>query len=360
MDDSSKFGAKKTQQSTSTKGPGAHSATDISAAGFEYTGDGDTAWCCDCGLEVSNWTLDMNPFTIHSEKSPSCPFVRSRKISSRSNESSSASPETASKRKILTSSEQENIVKRPKIATNQSESLIDSLLLSELLPTIRQRTFSHWPLGTTPSSTQMIDAGFFYTNIAHRVICLYCNLICHEWTQADDPSEVHEKLSPDCAYVKTKLIRPSNSSIIIVNENSVGFTSSNHSSTSANVRPVVSSGIAYSTTQNAIYFELPKRFASFCTWPQRDVPSVDDLVRAGFFYTGTKTIVSCFYCNGKLQNWGPKDDPMVEHARWFPYCEYAKQMCGDKLHRQIQESKRAQQGIYLNVINFTIQFSFLF
>ncbi|CAF4362209.1 unnamed protein product, partial [Adineta steineri] len=66
-------------------------------------------------------------------------------------------------------------------------------------------------------------------------------------------------------------------------------------------------------------------------------------VRAGFFYTGTKTIVTCFYCNGSLQNWGPNDNPMIEHARWFPHCAYAKQLCGDDLYRKIQESKRAQQ-----------------
>ncbi|CAF4215993.1 unnamed protein product, partial [Adineta steineri] len=42
-------------------------------------------------------------------------------------------------------------------------------------------------------------------------------------------------------------------------------------------------------------------------------------------------------------NWGPNDNPMIEHARWFPHCAYAKQLCGDDLYRKIQESKRAQQ-----------------
>jgi hypothetical protein len=47
-----------------------------------------------------------------------------------------------------------------------------------------------------------------------------------------------------------------------------------------------------------------------------------------------------------LQNWGTNDNPMVEHARWFPHCAYAKQLCGVELHRTIQESKRAQQGLF--------------
>jgi hypothetical protein len=73
-------------------------------------------------------------------------------------------------------------------------------------------------------------------------------------------------------------------------------------------------------------------------------------VRAGFFFTGTKTVVTCFYCNGSLQNWGANDNPMIEHARWFPHCAYAKQLCGVELHRKIQESKRAQQGLFLFVM----------
>ncbi|CAF0988621.1 unnamed protein product, partial [Rotaria sordida] len=34
---------------------------------------------------------------------------------------------------------------------------------------------------------------------------------------------------------------------------------------------------------------------------------------------------------------------MIEHARWFPHCAYAKQLCGDDLYRKIEESKRLAQ-----------------
>ena len=36
---------------------------------------------------------------------------------------------------------------------------------------------------------------------------------------------------------------------------------------------------------------------------------------------------------------------MIEHARGFPNCAYARQLCGDELYRKVQESKRAQQGM---------------
>ena len=55
---------------------GIHTVCYLKTAGFQYTGNGDTTHCKDCGLEVSNWTKDMTPFTIHSEQKPDCPFVR--------------------------------------------------------------------------------------------------------------------------------------------------------------------------------------------------------------------------------------------------------------------------------------------
>jgi hypothetical protein len=133
---------------------------------------------------------------------------------------------------------------------------------------------------------------------------------------------------------------------MIVNENSSGATSINLPTTLASLEPLRSNEIVFTTACNPSYAKIPNRNASFAAWPQQNLPSVDGLARAGFFYTGTKTIVTCFYCNGSLQNWGPNDNPMIEHARWFPHCAYAKQLCGDELHRKIQESKRAQQGLF--------------
>jgi hypothetical protein len=179
----------------------------------------------------------------------------------------------------------------------------------------------------------MIEAGFFNCNVGDRVICIYCNLICQQWTpNSDDPCEVHKKLSPKCCYVIAMLTPSQTTSTSIINE------------ASTSVDQFQCHPIVYTAACNTNYIEIPKRYASFANWPNENLPPVDDLVRAGFFFTGTKTIVTCFYCNGSLQNWGPNDNPMIEHARWFPHCAYAKQLCGAELYRKIQESKRAQQG----------------
>jgi len=323
---------------------GPFTAIQMATAGFKYTGDGDTTHCENCGLEVSNWTKEMTPFIVHSKQKPDCPFIRSVKASLQSNVSSSSSSTATVVRNTTASNEREYPSKRLKIETSGFESLSNTLLEADLIQQVRRRTFSHWPHRTIPSSAQMIEAGFFNCNVGDRVICIYCNLICQQWTpHTDDPSEVHKTISPNCIYVKAKLIRPSASSIIIVNENSGGAPSYSHSPTATNLEPLRSNEIVFTAACNPSYAELPKRHASFATWPHENLPPVEDLVRAGFFYTGTKTIVTCFYCNGSLQNWGSNDNPMIEHARWFPHCAYAKQLCGDEMYRKIQESKRAQQ-----------------
>jgi len=318
---------------------GVHSTVTMEAGGFYYTGKEDTARCDQCKLEVSGWTLDMKPFTIHEQRSPKCPYVRSMLP-----EEKIFVPLTM-KLPTTTSatSDDEKPIKRQKTEETQEICQPNILNEAELVKQMRKRTFSHWPHRSSPSGAQMIEAGFFNCNVGDRVICLYCNLICQQWTpNADDPWEAHKTLSPKCPYVIATLKRQQTSSIRIVNEQSTR----ENVVASTNNDPLRFNEIVYTAACHTAYIEIPRRHASFATWPNENSPSVDDLVRAGFFYTGTKTIVTCFYCNGSLQNWGANDNPTIEHARWFPHCAYAKQLCGAELYRKIQESKRAQQGLF--------------
>ncbi|CAF1324363.1 unnamed protein product [Adineta steineri] len=320
-----------------SKKQGVHSTFSMNAAGFCYTGHADTVRCDTCGLEVSEWTLDMRPFTIHSQRSPTCDFVRSIKSEGTSTASSILNFIST----ISTSNTDEKSSKRQKTEVQQDGPQSSILIEVNLLNQIRKRTFSHWPLRSSPSSAQMIQAGFFHCNVGDRVICLYCKIVCQQWTSnGDDPWHVHKTLSPKCPYVIAMLKGQQTASIHIVNEqntreNTVGVTTDD---------PFRCHEVVYTAACNTDYIEIPRRYATFATWLNENTPSVDDLVRAGFFYSGTKTIVTCFYCNGSLQNWGKNDNPMIEHARWFPNCAYAKQLCGADLYRKIQESKKAQQA----------------
>jgi hypothetical protein len=137
----------------------------------------------------------------------------------------------------------QNSYKRIEIEPRDSISLSNTFTEVKMLQQARKRTFSHWPLCTTPSSAQMIEAGFFYCNVGDRVICIYCNLICQQWApHIDDPWEVHETLSPHCPYVKSKLIDPVPSSHVTVNKGSSNAASTNQLSTPKNLDPLKNRG----------------------------------------------------------------------------------------------------------------------
>jgi hypothetical protein len=70
----------------------------------------------------------------------------------------------------------------------------------------RMRTFSHFSESSPGFRQKLIIAGLFHCNVGDRTICLHCKLICQQWRQdADDPSEVHRTLSPNCRYVQSYL-----------------------------------------------------------------------------------------------------------------------------------------------------------
>jgi len=270
----------------------------------------------------------MVPYTVHAERNSNCPFIRSRLGKS-----------------SLELCDQENPAKRQKTDSNFDQRKYNCRFVEvKKLQQIRRRTFSHWPRQTKPSAEQMIAAGFFACNVGDRVLCLYCDLICQQWTaDIDDPSEVHKTFSPQCPYVLSMLINPEASSTLILNDITTSNVN-NQTPGSNNMNQHRFDPIVYTTPCHAVYSDITKRLESFTTWSHESSPPVDEFVRAGFFYTGTSNAVTCFYCNGSLQNWSATDNPITEHARWFGHCPYAKQLCGDDLHRKIQEANRTRQG----------------
>jgi hypothetical protein len=186
-----------------TQKHGVHHTIAMKSAGFTYTANDDTVQCDACKLEVSGWTLDMIPFTIHAQRSPACPFVRSilptEKI---------ALPSMITLPTVTDESNDGEILFQRQ-NTRASEGKRQSNVLTELekMKQMRKRTFSHWPHSTSPSRAQMIEAGFFGCNVGDRVICLYCNIICQQWTShMHHPFEVHKTLSPRCPYVVAILV----------------------------------------------------------------------------------------------------------------------------------------------------------
>ncbi|CAF0836428.1 unnamed protein product [Adineta ricciae] len=294
--------------SKSVQRQGVYPSTAMERAGFNYKGENDTVVCDNCQLEVSEWTLQMEPFKIHAERSPDCPFVLSR----------------LNKCSLQTTNEG-NAPKRQKTESN-SEQRGQCYRLQEVdkLREARRETFSHWPSHSKLFVERLIAAGFFGCNVGDRVMCLHCLIICHQWKEDEDsPEEVHKIISPECPYVISMLTHP---------QPLLNTRPSNDTLT--NIQPRFDPTVCISPCHPS-YDDLEKRVESFRRCSQEISSHAEALAQAGFFYSESSDIVVCFNCNGSLINYNEKVDPLTEHVRCYPLCSYAKITCGEDRHLEI-------------------------
>ncbi|ABY65742.1 inhibitor of apoptosis protein 3 [Orgyia leucostigma nucleopolyhedrovirus] len=87
------------------------------------------------------------------------------------------------------------------------------------------------------------------------------------------------------------------------------------------------------------YTTLADRVKTFIGWP--GVQNPQDMAAAGFFYTGIKDKVKCFFCDGGLDNWETSDDPYEQHALHFNRCAYVNLL---QLHYNQNQKKMSPKS----------------
>jgi hypothetical protein len=93
------------------------------------------------------------------------------------------------------------------------------------------------------------------------------------------------------------------------------------------------------------YAQYQARLDSFRDWPATLSQQPSELAKAGFYYFGIKDMVKCFFCNGGLKNWDYNDDPFTDHVRWFPTCQFIRQLMGPEFVEKVREKfKNAESG----------------
>ena len=163
------------------------------------------------------------------------------------------------------------------IINHARENPYFSVLSNEVLDRARTYTFSNWP-SITPSAQEMSLAGWWYTNIADRVVCIHCDTMFHNWTDTDKPYEIHRLKSPRCYYVRMKEEK--------------GVTSNTNQRQIPVANPTVNempNGQTIVGAVHADYAQVFRRTHTFQSWPETQptlLPSIDSFVEAGFFYTG--------------------------------------------------------------------------
>jgi hypothetical protein len=144
-------------------------------------------------------------------------------------------------------------------------------LSNQVIDRLRENTFSNWPL-ISPSAKVMISAGWWYTNILDRVLCIHCCAICHQWKESDNAYRIHHLISPSCPYMQSS------------NKRSLGLAEQTMTVTTQPKTRVLAKPIHHQ------YMIASRRYDTFDKWPHTDnklLPSIESLVDAGFYYTGS-------------------------------------------------------------------------
>lgn len=169
---------------------------------------------------------------------------------------------------------------------------------------VRLETFSDWPLSLPVQPTDLARDGFYYLKTGDRVKCIFCNLVLKSWEPGDVVREEHKKFNSCCPF----LLKQNVGNVPIQTQTS---------------QPGTSQG-ARQVARFPEYSKPAAREGTFRDMPQSMTQSIDELVEAGFFYTGQDDCVRCFHCGIFIRNWEPGDDPWSEHRHWSPTCVFIK------------------------------------
>ncbi|MDP0589937.1 MAG: RING-HC finger protein [Candidatus Endonucleobacter bathymodioli] len=254
----------------------------------------------------------------------------------------------------------------------------------------RINSYTNWPTYLTQKPEDMAAAGFFCANTHDYVRCFFCGGGLRNWEPGDDPLVEHAHWFPKCAYLLKKkeddlkllnppttpengishnalasatLIQPQHHNITESSHPSVNITSTSNNNTTENTptnnRNGITTGSNYSENSNLYqyahkhpyYSDIWVRRNTYKNWPIYLNNMPDALAEAGFYSTDHEDYTRCFHCGGGLRNWEPNDDPFVEHARWFPKCEYLVRCKGPAFIVLVQRSQEKHEKETQNALN---------
>ncbi|XP_012677467.1 baculoviral IAP repeat-containing protein 2 isoform X1 [Clupea harengus] len=306
----------------------------LARAGFYYTGVGDRVQCFRCKVTVDNWQPGDCPAEKHKQLSPSCPFIQS--LPSTANLLSSSHSAFSPLRNATALQMPAPVAGAAAPSSSQSEEQVGYLNMgfSNLAPSSplasrgvedmshqrpqtchnpnmrreqdRLESFKGWTL-TIITPAELAKAGFYYLQ-GDRVACFSCGGHLSNWEPGDRAVSEHQRHYPNCRFVRGD--RMENVSL-------------------------AESGVLTNVSNSAMQ-QCDERLLTFVNWPLRIPVRPDQLAKAGFYYVGRNDDVKCFCCDGGLRCWESGDDPWVEHAKWFPRCEYLLQEKGQEFVHQIQ------------------------
>uniref|UniRef100_A0A3P8QPW4 Baculoviral IAP repeat containing 2 n=1 Tax=Astatotilapia calliptera TaxID=8154 RepID=A0A3P8QPW4_ASTCA len=322
----------------------------LARAGWFYTGVGDRVQCFRCNVTAEGWQPGDCPTEKHRQLSPSCSFIQSLPSTANLLSSSHSAfsplrivpaiplsgPGPAAANTAVSQGEEPVGYLNMAFSAPPPSSPLSSRGVEDMShqrptchnPTMRREqdrldTFHSWTLSIIMPA-ELAKAGFYYLGQGDRVACFSCGGQLSNWEPGDRALSEHQRHYPNCRFVRGD--RADNVSL-------AGAAAT--ASLAANSQ--MSSGATVLTNvSNPAMQQSEERLLTFVNWPSRIPVRPEQLAKAGFYYVGRNDDVKCFCCDGGLRCWESGDDPWVEHAKWFPRCEYLLQEKGQDFVHQIQ------------------------
>ncbi|KAM9679899.1 baculoviral IAP repeat-containing protein 1 [Dama dama] len=266
---------------------------EMAEAGFYLTGIKSSVQCFCCSLILFGTSLQSPPMGHHRKFHPDCEFLLGKDVGN------------IAKYDVRVQNP-ENTLRRDDKARYQEEKA-------------RLESFKNWPFyaqGTAPRELSAAD--FVFTGKRDIVQCFSCGGCLGNWEDNDDPWKEHAKWFPKCEFLQSKKSLEEITQYIQSYKGFVDVTGE-HFLNSWVKRDL---SVASVCCNGSIFGNEELRLQSFKYWSPSSPVGAAALVKAGLFYTGKSDIVQCFSCRGYLHEWQEGDDPLEEHAKFFPNCQF--------------------------------------
>ncbi|KAK3577845.1 hypothetical protein CHS0354_000244 [Potamilus streckersoni] len=93
------------------------------------------------------------------------------------------------------------------------------------------------------------------------------------------------------------------------------------------------------------YPRYDARIASYATFREFRTLNTEGMARTGLFYTGKADEVQCFQCGIEHKNWRPDKDPLLEHIKESPDCQFLETLLGVDTLNQYKAQIRSSEKI---------------
>ncbi|KAM6363203.1 baculoviral IAP repeat-containing protein 1 [Pluvialis apricaria] len=264
------------------------SLTEMAAAGFYHTLVKSSVQCFCCGLVLFTTKVRHTPYQQHKKFCPTCEFVLGKEVGN---------------------------ISKYDIRVQQSEKNPAEHAYRYSTEDARLQSFDGWPFYARETKPDALArAGFFFTGKKDTVQCFACGGCLGNWEDGDDPWREHAKWFPECEFLQSEKSSEEIKKYIETYSGFVGVVGRHFTASFIKENLSTTTGDLVLN----IFEDEGVRLDSFKTWPAEAPVEATALAKAGFFYTGEGDKVQCFNCARCLQECEEGDDPMEQHAKWFP------------------------------------------